>query len=214
MGSSADDAGQVGVQPAYRYRIPVPVECVGQFLDRVLDEARLSRLIAGLLLLRFDGGVKDALSSIGPQQDGPLGTAAALILPFFNGRPLKIRVRDSTSHAGESPPSVVLRPAANWAPLLAAGRTEDVVRDALHRLRVAGLQPLVRSAGTVCSRSDPNADGRRLLAATAFPLTSFAASSLLRRVATTPQRLDELNNHRSSAVQRQSARRDDDVQHK
>ena len=43
------------------------------------------------------------------------------------------------------PRSTTVRPGADWPVLLVAGRVQDVLDDATHRLRLAGVQRVVRA---------------------------------------------------------------------
>ncbi|HEX5365867.1 MAG TPA: hypothetical protein VFW63_04275 [Acidimicrobiales bacterium] len=77
---------------------------------------------------------------------------------------------------------VGLHAGTRWPRLLTAGRVAEVIGDALHRLRVARLERLVGDAAAVAR----GVDGPRLLAATAFRLSTCDVARLLTGVAVPP----------------------------
>jgi CRISPR-associated protein Csx17 len=161
--------GQVGIDPGYPLSIPAPVEDVVGFTGGRVDDVGLARLLSALLLLRFRGQVtfRKAPEHTGPAVHTP--GAVALVLPFFHGRKFQ---------PVGAPTPVRLRAAPAWPRLLGADRVEEVVADALHRLRVARFDPLVADVRSLAR----GVSGPRLLAATAFPLSDRGVTSLLHRV--------------------------------
>lgn len=169
--------GLVGVQTAYRARVPAPLEDVARWLDGRLDEERLERLVPALLLLdwrRTAGAAAIDLATV-PALERPPHPAWALLAPFFHGRPVGAR-------PGGHVQPVTLTPEASWPALLAAGRVEPVVTAALRRLRIARLDPAVRDHRAVAA----GMPGDWLAAALLCPISSPAAASLLRRVVPDP----------------------------
>lgn len=178
---------QVGVQPAYDFRIPVPVHLVERFLLHDLDDARLSALLQGCLLFDFSALAGRRLRMPSAGGDGaPLSPAYRLLAPFYVCRELRLEGRGLGG---------LLLPDASWARGLAAGATEAVVNDAIRRLRIAGLKPLVGSARSIAAGADPV----RLAAALAFPISVGEASALLATVATWTDRNESHPHHRASA---------------
>jgi len=170
-------AGLVGVQTAYRSRVPAPLEDVARWLDGRLDEERLERLVPALLLLdwRRAAGAAAIDPAAVPPLERPPHPAWALLAPFFHGRPV-------SAHPGGQERPVTLTPEASWPAQLVAGRVEPVVTAALRRLRVARLDPAVRDPRAVAA----GVPGERLAAALLCPISSLAAAALLRRVVPNP----------------------------
>lgn len=220
-----------GIDTAFeRYAALAPGADVAAFAAGEVDDDLLADLLRGLLLLRFDAGTPgtaghgtaadgagtpgatsggDGEPADDPAAERHAPAAMALLLPFFHRKALRV---------GRDGDVVRLRPASSWPALLATGRIEDVVIDALHRLRVAGLQPLVGDARAIatgltgCARPTSGLAGLaarpgtghgggrgaaprrrdaglRLLAACAFPLSRRDAEHLVRQVAVAPERL-------------------------
>jgi CRISPR-associated protein Csx17 len=163
---SAAVGGQIGVDPSYPVRDPASLDDVLDFVDAAVDDTRLERLLSALLLLRFGGKV--VVPERGGQVRRAIHPAIAVVLPFFHGRPLQV----------DGLP-IRLRAGRDWPRLLAAGRVEEVISDAMRRLRVARLVPLVSYSRALAE----GVDGPRVLAAAAFPLSDGGAADLLRRVA-------------------------------
>lgn len=167
--------GQRGIDPGFAFRLPAPLDDVADFVAGRVDDERLAKLLGALLLLRswWQATVPPAPAGAGAGPPSRIPAAVALVLPFFHGWPF-------APFRADRP--IRLRMAPQWPQLLAAGRVEEVVADALHRLRIARLDPLV---GDVCSLAR-DVDGPRLLAAATFPLSNGSAAALVRRV-TAPQ---------------------------
>jgi CRISPR-associated protein Csx17 len=151
--TAGGDEGQPGqLRVAFEYGRTVALDDLALLVGGWLDEARLERLFCGLLLLDWE-------------KDWPLGTphrrtqavpaALAAVGPCLTGAALTRTGRDG------GPIDIRLGIEPGWPSLLASDRTADVATAALRRLRVAGLDPAIRSVAA------PAATGRRL-AATAF----------------------------------------------
>jgi CRISPR-associated protein Csx17 len=180
------DVARIGVQTAYRWRLPAPLEDVAAWLDGRLDEARLERLVRALLLLDWRGatGANPLTGSTAiPPLQRPPHPAWALLAPFFHGRPASPPVHHHQAAGPDGQPAAVtLIPQASWPAQLAAGRVEPVVSAALRRLRIARLDPVIRDPAAVAA----GVPGERLAAALLCPISSAAAAALLRRVAPDP----------------------------
>ncbi len=170
--SNSPNGGLAGVDVAFDLRASVPLEAVVAYLECRVDDARLEALIHACLLLDYSRPFEF------PAPGGRLTTVAppayALLAPFFHCRQLEI--------GGHS---VTLRPGAEWVPRLKSGhpgQRASILSDAIRRLRVAQLVPLVGRPDVVGSSL---VDPQRLLAALAFPISGWAATELLRRVAST-----------------------------
>ncbi len=107
-----------------------------------VDLGRLGELFRGLLLLdwRRRDPSGDRYQLMRPQRAKTArrsSPAMALLLPFFHGQQF------STRRADDSEVKLTLRPQSGWARRLAIGRIDDVLDDAVHRLRIEGLRPAV-----------------------------------------------------------------------
>lgn len=111
-----------------------------RLLGRVFDEERVTALLAGLLCVRWlaserpDGSAEPRPTRLdglllGSQSTIPV-PALDVLLPFATS------VADPT----------FVRPGSAWPALLAAGRTTEVLADAVRRLRIAGLRFVVDPA--------------------------------------------------------------------
>jgi CRISPR-associated protein Csx17 len=180
------DVARVGVQTAYRWRVPAPLEDVASWLDGRLDEERLERLLLALLLLNWrdttGGGLVIDRAAV-PALERPPQPAWALLAPFFHGRPVSLPVHGGPGgHSGGQRSPVTLTPEASWPAQLAAGRVAPVVTAALRRLRIARLDPAIRDPSAVAA----GVAGERLAAALLCPISSLATAALLRRVVPDP----------------------------
>jgi len=163
----------VGVQTAFRWRVAAPVADLAAFVSGELDDDRLGRLLAALLLLDWRQRVEVG-RWFERHSPGPVPPPAwAVLAPFFHGRP--IEASDGLT--------VSLRPQATWPSRLARGHVGPVLDEAVRRLRMARLDPAV-AHGDAIAKAAP--DGARLAAALLCPLTSGGAASLLRRAVPSP----------------------------
>jgi CRISPR-associated protein Csx17 len=176
-----EGGGQVGVQPAFHHGLRAPVADVAAFVEGRLDQARLDRLLAGMLLLDWRARADDFDTSGWRRRAGsldrPVSAIWALVAPFFHGRPL---------HPGDGI-ARTLRPASRWPALLAAGRPAEVTHEALLRLRIAHLDPAPAKPAALAATIDQPAS-TRLAAALVCPLSNGGATELLCR--TVPDPLD------------------------
>ena len=162
-----------GVRTAYQRRIAAPLEDVLGWLDGRLDEQRLERLLAGLLLLDWGkDGTQAQVAWPQPSLERPPHPAYALLAPFFHGRPFQ------RGTGGGEP--LRLAPEASW-PLQLASNSSDqlrqVIRGALRGLRARRLDPVPLDAGLAAR----GIEGQRLAMALLCPISSSSAAALLRR---------------------------------
>lgn len=179
--SSGDgEEGQVGVQPSFRFALRAPLVDVADLVEGTLDEVRMGRLLAGMLLLDWRHHGERVFSSGWGSVAGCLARPAqplwALLAPFFHGYPVPVNDGDPR----------LLRPDANWAALLVAGQLRDVAAQALLRLRVARLDPAPASVTALSAALDPPRFASRLAAGLFCPLSSSDVSALLSRVVPGP----------------------------
>lgn len=121
-----------GAEPWFRYGWRVPSSAAEAFAAGRSDNERIRRLLCGFLVLDWEYSSQPAGTR--PDVGAMPVPAHRLLAGFFSPRPLQV-----------GPSTVRLRPAAGWARLLTADRVEDVVANALERLRGAGLRPTVGS---------------------------------------------------------------------
>lgn len=176
--------GPRGIDPGFAHGTSASLAHLTRFLAGDVDDERLHRLLGALLLLHYHRRVD--LPAVPHDDAAPPSPAAALVLPFFHGRSFTprrpvVRIQQATTFV-PAPFQVRLHAGPQWPRQLAAGRVEDVVRDALHRLRVASLEPRVGDVYALAR----GVDGPRLLAATAIRLDARDVASLLAGVAAPP----------------------------
>lgn len=175
--------GQVGVQPAFAMAVPAPIEDVDDLLSGQLDEQRLADVLAGLLLLDFSRG--SAMLTRRSSQKPPRSPILSLLVPFLSPMAFKLSASQSTG-PGAQAVEVVLRPAAWWWSALAAGAVDEVAADAVRRLAIAGLRPLVTAPNIAASAPS----GRRVAAALAVPTSMADRRRCLAGVARSPSAVD------------------------
>jgi CRISPR-associated protein Csx17 len=176
--SLEDEAAVAGPRMAFDTGFTVPVSDVVALLGGQVDVGRLDRLVRGLLLLdwRRPSGSDGLVRPEHLRRTWRASPALAALAPFFQALPVR-------TAGGEGMPAVVvLRPGAGWPALLAADRPDDVLKDAVHRLRVAGLRP-----GPAVVRRRPVETGPRLAVAALCRVTPSDAAGLL--LATCPAEL-------------------------
>jgi len=164
--SEAANEGQVGVEPAFEFAVPAAADDVAAFVQGRADTRRIESLLRGFLLLDWWGDSPSVARPTGELLDFPPTPAWAITAPFFARRP----------RGGQSP---ILRVGHTWPQLLISGRVDDVVADALRRLRIAGVDVALSNTGAIASE----VDGLRLAASLLVPISSGARSALLERIA-------------------------------
>lgn len=165
-----------GLPTAFRRWLAAPRQSVARFVADQLDDHRLGRLLAAMLLL--DWSHQPDVSSwyeaqpVDPAE--PIVPAWWLLAPFFCGRPGLLKLNRV---------EVRLAPEASWPALLEAQHTRDVVTAALRRLRMARLRPVLTDASVDALTGPAAPAGPRLGAALLCPIDHGTGSDLLRRVA-------------------------------
>lgn len=149
-----------------------------QLVREKLDLARLRRLVHGLVLLDWRRTGHDVLAPAAlPAAPALLHPAVAVLLPFGQRRPITVhRGGDAERDSGTE---LALRVPPSWAELLRADRASEVLQDALHRLRLSGLNPAPRTIPVVPGM------GPRLAAALLVPVHRGAVMAALRRLCPT-----------------------------
>jgi CRISPR-associated protein Csx17 len=141
--------------------------------EGVIDTGRLGELLGACLLLDWSKGDRWRQPSHATARAAP---AYAVLAPFFHHRNWPGVYALSTAPAPSS-----------WARRLEAGAVVGVVDDALRRLRIARLRPLLRSPAALAA----GVDGSSLAAALLVPLTDPSIGDLLHSVAGKPSGLDQ-----------------------
>lgn len=175
--ASGADRDGVGVRVAFTWSLPAHLSHIGALLAGEIDERRLGELLAGLMLLDWKSRPAVAWATADSGADAPPDPAWTILAPFFHGRAIRL--------PGGSPsvPEARLRPEIFWPAQLSAGRVTDVVERAVLRLRIAGLDPAVR---TVSEHSQER--GPRLAAALLCPVHGADLARIVARSA--PPRLE------------------------
>ncbi|GAA0926025.1 type I-G CRISPR-associated protein Cas8g1/Csx17 [Nonomuraea longicatena] len=171
-----DDDGRAastvrGAQTGYARGQRVPPGLVAAFVAAFVRDELIADHLRGLLALGCRPG-----AAAWPQQDRLLPDwTVSLLLPFFGTGVLTVQVRDERS-GEDRHHAVELAPGPGWAARLAAGHVDGVVREALLRLRMAGLRPRVPSP------PPSRVNGARLAAALLLPVTRRARERSLTRI--------------------------------
>ncbi|MGQ0802343.1 MAG: type I-G CRISPR-associated protein Cas8g1/Csx17 [Actinomycetota bacterium] len=166
------EEGQRGVDIAFRYSCPVPMEDTVAYLERRVDDARLEELLGACLLLDWhEQPDVSSWNADSPGFDWSAPPAWQLLVPFFQ-----------SAGAGAGPP---LRPGASWVPLLLAGRVVEVLDDAVLRLRIARRTAIVGLTADAREAMSATVSPERLAAALLIPISGFVGRWLLDRVSVT-----------------------------
>lgn len=148
-----------------------------------LDLAKLQDALQACLLLDWSAGARNLRPAARAQRLAPVPVTFSLLAPFFTpatgARPVAGEQKWRVRLAGTP-----LRAEPEWPALLAAGRLPPVFESALRRLRIAGLQPLLRGGGAADGL--PAAAGLTLGAALLCRLASRHRTDLLERVCPDP----------------------------
>ncbi len=116
-----------GVRIGFQRGVQVRAADVHSFVAGDVDDDRLVDLIAGLLTVDWSGTPDVVLR----HNEKPPHPALDVLLPFTGTDPIRL------------PGKVLLRPGSEWPALLQAGRIAEVLADAAHRLRIAGLRHVI-----------------------------------------------------------------------
>ena len=122
---------------AFDYTERVRTADIDDFLNCQVDDRRLNQLVSAAALLdgypRIEWPETDRLVVTDP--------AHAVLAAFYNPQPVTTPPTEENSEGQK----VLLLPGRSWPQRLYAGRTVDVLREALVRLRTAGFKPAVRA---------------------------------------------------------------------
>lgn len=187
LGQRGADDGEPdgrGVDLWFDTGLQIPPEDLLALAEGRLDLVRLGDLFRGLLLLDWrrqrnseENRYKLARPSGDDVRAQRTSPAMATLLPFFHGEEVIAHRADG------SETKLLLRPQSGWARQLAIGRVGDVLEDAVHRLRIAGLRPAVDHV-----RPTPTeADGALVIAAICRTSTKTIERYIRQTCPTDPQ---------------------------
>ena len=122
---------------AFDYAARVRTADVDAFLNCQVDDRRLNQLLSAAALLNGPPRIE------WPETDRPVVTnpAHAVLAAFYHPKPITTPPTDEHPEGRK----VQLLPGRSWPQKLRAGRTPDVLREALVWLRTAGFKPAVRA---------------------------------------------------------------------
>ncbi|MFD9814926.1 type I-U CRISPR-associated protein Csx17 [Streptomyces sp. NPDC059080] len=174
-GDNSSDHSQLTTRIPYSKGLRLPRTLLQTFLhaEGTRLDTRIAGYLGGLLVLGVPY-VSEAAPSTTDRGDesGFFPPALAVLLPAHAGRRLTIPAPEAppedTKSAASARRPVELAPRWDWAFKLSAGKVQDVLHDALLRLRLAGCPPALRPADVEQALRpvrDRHAYGNRLAAA-------------------------------------------------
>lgn len=173
----ASDGQSLGVDYSYDVGTTVDSNDLLDLAEGRIDLVRVGQLLRGLLLLDWRRPTKD--SGVRPRLANPKASgtqrhrntpAMAALLPFFHGEPIH------AVRADDSEVMLELAPRPEWPRLLATARFDDVLDDAVHRLKIAGLRPAVAQV-----RPTPAEVQGALSIAALCKISNFTAQQFIRQ---------------------------------
>lgn len=177
---------------SFDHGAPCDIRLARSFVAARLDDQRILRLLWGLALL-------DHRERQSPLSD-PRGRASAVgtaVMPIFDVLALAWMGR-SNRPADESE-QTRLHPRPGWAARLAAGAIELVTRDALLRLRLAHLVPILTAGDLIAGAQHDTRLGSRLAAALLIPIRVVDLDRVARRLSMPPEQSHHSNDERKEA---------------
>lgn len=142
----ADEREQVGLPPLFGTGRRTHVADVADLVAGRVDDDRLGEALAACMLLDWSGREPETGGSRAWAQVPPV---AGVVVPFFTA-PSRVEVPSDRRNA--RPRTTPLVAETRWPALLASGRLQPVVEGALHRLRLAGLEPVPFAASLVAGQ--------------------------------------------------------------
>jgi CRISPR-associated protein Csx17 len=182
---SAERDGGLSPHPGYTFGSWCPLPIVHRFAANKLDDDRIMRLVLGMALLDRDKAIQIPVSDSGP--DWPLPALDLLLLAWARTEAL------TSGASADVLKQDQLGPRPGWAARLAGDSTGHVIGDALRRLRMAGLAPLITRDDLTCA----GLSGPRLSASLLLSISSHDVRSIRRRLmapqprGVTPPELEE-----------------------
>lgn len=181
--SGENGAGEERRGLAFDYGIWCDLQAVRLFVAGELDDDRILRLVRGLALLDHRSPPHIQRGSWSGHTAQP---AFDVLVLAWMGRPRLGRRGDERKELGPRP---------GWAARLAAGATEHVIRDAVLRLRMAGMPPIPRAGDLLTGAPS----GARLGAALLVPLGPRDVSLLAGRLTTQDESEPDTNRTEDTA---------------
>lgn len=145
---------------------------IALWVEKQLDDKRIASLLAGLLTVDW-GEPSDHVLAAGGTNSSEL-PALDMLLAF--GAPAQLTYKQ----ADGSTKRLLLRPGRSWPGLLSAERVDDVLADAVKRLRIGGIPNVI-----IPRHRWP--DGERLAAALLFRTSDRDRHDMLREIADMPK---------------------------
>lgn len=158
-----------GTPIAFKHGLRIRPSDVMALVSGLLDDERIADLLAGLLTVDW-AGLPDKWLPGTTLPDPVLD----LLLPFGATDPVSFRTTDDTGA------KLVVRPGSSWPTLLSAERVNEVIHDAVRRLRLGGVEHVITP------RQRPPA-GDRLAALLLFRTPDSDRRAMLRRIGCLPQ---------------------------
>lgn len=129
---SESKMSQKGILVGFKYGMTVPIEDILNLYFGSLDEERIARITSGLLLLDWSkldyNRLQESNKSISSNYSY-LPTEWCILVRFFDHLPVNDRVRLTSS--------------SNWGSHFQSNKIDELLSDALQRLKIAGLRPSV-----------------------------------------------------------------------
>ncbi len=154
-GRQAPD-GTTPMNLGFAFGLRTTLESARRFAAGLLDDRRILKLLLGLALLDYSGEVKLAKRRSAAALPQPRYELLALAWSPAAGRDPRAERGGELSLLGARP---------GWAARLNAGAADPVLEEAMLRLRMAGLAPLLRPKDMLAGPGDRISEGRRLGAA-------------------------------------------------
>lgn len=126
------EISQKGILIGFKYGMTVPIEDILDLYFGNLNEERIAKLISGLLLLdwsKLDYNRFQESNKSSPSNYSYLPTEWCILVRFFDHLPIDGGVRLTAS--------------TNWGLHFQSNKIDELLSDALQRLKIAGLRPSV-----------------------------------------------------------------------
>ena len=160
------------------FRVGASIEAIATFLAAAVDEARIGKLLCGLVLV--DQGGPEPPTKFPKIDAAPLRRAYALLKLLFLPGPLVVESRNERRIriARNNETGIRIAPEPRVLSLLRAGRLDEACRIAAWRLRASGLAP-----APIDWRGVRGGDSLRVAAALLIPIRDRDLGALVNLVA-------------------------------
>lgn len=168
------EAARAGMAPSFESAIWTPLPAARLLVKGNVDERRVLALLRGLVVLDFDRGLGPGRSpahisephfaDAHPQPEPVFELLTLAWQPQLAGREGEPRLERAIGETTELHETLRLAPRPDWAAQLLAGSVHSVMQDALLRLRMSGLPPLLRVEDLLLNPGGDRDLGQRLAA--------------------------------------------------